>query len=275
MDNFITCYMAGRLGNQMFEIANVYAQALRHNRSFRLTTTNGTGDLLLYKDSMFRKLQFRSDAHVPNMHYITGTYHYTEYKPHDILPTAFMGYYQSEKFFKDYSENIKWLYEPTEEFVKRAYEDYPQLGYDNTVAIHIRRGDFVIQTDRFPLVTKEYVFEALKQIPDKTYCFVISDDILWCKENLKGENFIYPDYCDPAQALWFMSLCKNFIISNSTFSWWGAYLSKEKNKKVVHPSTWFGPGFQPVENWDSGDVYCENWICIPTKYSEPGLIVPV
>jgi hypothetical protein len=267
--------MAGRLGNQMFEIANVYAQSLRHNRSFRLTTKNETGDQTLYKNSIFRKLEFIPDAHVENMHFINGTYHYTEYKPHETLPTAFYGYYQSEKFFKDYSENIKWLYEPTEEFIKKAHENYPELKQDNTVAIHVRRGDFTIQTSTFPLVTKEFIEEALKHVTDKTYCFIISDDILWCKENIKGKNFIYTDYIDAAEALWFMSLCKNFIISNSTFSWWGAYLSKEKDKKVIHPSTWFGPGFAPVEKWNSKDVYCENWISIPTKYIDPGLIIPI
>jgi len=274
MDNFITCYMAGRLGNQMFEVANVYAQALRYNRSFRLTTTNSTGDPLLYKDTIFRKLKFRKDAHPPGMHCIRGTYHYTEYKPHETLPTAFIGYFQSEKFFKDFSENIKWLYEPTEQFVHKAKEQYPQLNYENTVAIHVRRGDFTIQTTRFPLITKEYVFEALKLIPEATMCFIVSDDILWCKEHLKHDKFVYTDYVDPAEALWFMSLCNHFIISNSTFSWWGAYLSNYKNKKVIHPSTWFGPAF-PKETWDSKDVYCEDWICLQTKYVDPGLIVPV
>jgi len=113
MDNFITCYMGGRLGNQMFEIANVYAQALRHNRRFVLTSKNGVDDPLLYKDTVFRKLTFSENAHQPQMHCIRGTYHYTEYRPHETLPTAFIGYFQSEKFFKDFSQNIKWLYEPS------------------------------------------------------------------------------------------------------------------------------------------------------------------
>jgi hypothetical protein len=266
--------MAGRLGNQMFEIANVYAQALRHNRSFRLTTTNSTGDSLLYKDSIFRKLEFKPNAHVSDMHCINSTYHYTEYKPHDTLPTAFMGYFQSEKFFKDFSENIKWLYEPTEEFIKKAHQDYHQLNWNNTVAIHVRRGDFTVQTRRFPLITKEYIETALQIIPERTCCFIVSDDINWCKENIRGNDIIYTEYEAPDQALWFMSLCKNFILSNSTFSWWGAYLSKYENKKVIHPSIWFGPDF-PKDSWNPKDVYCENWTCLPTKYIDPGLIFPV
>lgn len=276
IDNFITCYMAGRLGNQMFEIANVYAQSLRHNRNYRLTATNGSGDSpLKYGNTVFRKLRFREDAHVANMHTINSTYFYTKYTPHEILPTAFMGYFQSEKFFKDFSEEIKTLYEPTENFISQAYEKYPQLTNNNTLAIHVRRGDFTIQTTRFPLVTKEYIFEALKLIPEASTCFVISDDILWCKQNIDiKNNIIYVDYCNAEEALWFMSLCNHFVISNSTFSWWGAYLSKYENKKVIHPSVWFGPDFAK-DLWDCKDVYCENWICLPTKYVSPGLIIPI
>lgn len=273
MDNFITCYLAGRLGNQMFEIANVYAQALKHNRRFRLTSQNGVDDPLAYKDTVFRKLSFSENAHQPQMHRIRGTYHYTEYKPHETLPTAFIGYFQSEKFFKDFSENIKWLYEPSEQFVDNAKKKYPELNYSNTVAIHVRRGDFTIQTDRFPLVSKEYVFEALKKIPEAKTCFILSDDISWCKQNLKKENFVYVDNPVAGESLWLMSLCNHFVISNSTFSWWGAYLSKYKNKKVIHPSVWLGPGF-PKEEWNSKDVYCKEWTCIPSQYTDSGLIIP-
>ena len=279
MNNFITCYLVGRLGNQMFEIANAYAQALRYNIALRIPSTTTQGIIyenpLLYKNTMFRKLELRNDCYVSGMHCIRSTFHYTEYKPHDILPTTFAGFFQSEKFFKDYSQNIKWLYEPTGTFIEKAFEQHPQLNSENTVAIHVRRGDYTIQTTRFPLITKEYITKALKQIPETTYCFVVSDDISWCKQNLIGEKFIFTNYIDPSEAIWFMSLCKHFILSNSTFSWWGAYLSQSLNSKIIVPSVWFGPDFAPKEAWDTKDIYCENWTVLPTNYIEPGLIVPL
>ena len=66
------------------------------------------------------------------------------------------------------------------------------------------------------------------------------------------------------KGIWLMSLCHHFIISNSSFSWWSAYLSKYENKKIVTPSIWVGPGI--IENMN--DVWCEDWIKIDCKYNK-------
>ena len=64
-------------------------------------------------------------------------------------------------------------------------------------------------------------------------------------------------------------MCHNFIISNSSFSWWGAYLSRRKNKIVISPETWFGPEGPKI--WD--DIYANGWIILPT-YFDNGFIYP-
>ena len=86
----------------------------------------------------------------------------------------------------------------------------------------------------------------------------MSDDINWCKENLKGDNIIFiedePDYVD----LWLMSLCEHNIITNSSFSWWGSWLNKYQDKIVIAPKVWFGAN----KNLNPKDIYCEEWILI-------------
>ena len=66
-----------------------------------------------------------------------------------------------------------------------------------------------------------------------------------------------------------MSLCSHFILSNSSFSWWGAYLSQYENKVIVAPETWFGP--DAPQNWQ--DIYCKDWIVLPTYFNK-GMIYP-
>jgi hypothetical protein len=119
------------------------------------------------------------------------------------------------------------------------------------------------------VVSPEYIHEAIKHIPNANRFFVVSDDLLWCKENIHLPNCTFVDY-NEWKGLWVMSLCHHFIISNSTYSWWAAYLSRHENKIVVAPDTWFGPDCHD----DPQDIYCEGWIKLPTRYHE-GTIVPI
>ena len=99
----------------------------------------------------------------------------------------------------------------------------------------------------------------LKSITNSNFkIFVFSDDIKWCEENfgfLNNKTFISDnkDYED----LYLMSMCKNNIIANSTFSWWGAWLNKNENKQVIIPSKWFGISNSHL---NTNDLYCDKWI---------------
>ena len=92
---------------------------------------------------------------------------------------------------------------------------------------------------------------------DITY-LIFSNDIEWCKKNFIGNQFIFiegeKDYID----LWLMSLCKNNIIANSSFSWWGAWLNTNSDKKVITPKNWFGPAI----NHSTQDLIPEKWFMI-------------
>jgi hypothetical protein len=98
---------------------------------------------------------------------------------------------------------------------------------------------------------------------------VASDDISWCKQHLDlgSTNILYLENYKPEEQLWIMSLCHNFIISNSSFSWWAAYLSRYENKKVFAPSIWYGP--EGPKTWN--EIYCSDWNIV-NSYFENGLI---
>lgn len=117
-----------------------------------------------------------------------------------------------------------------------------QINSTESVAVHIRRGDFV----KLGLVVcdipyyKRCMEKMCKLVKNPTF-FVFSDDIEWAKENLKDTDFniVFVDNNnDATDDMRLVYTCKHFIMSNSTFSWWGAYLGRNENKKVICPEIW-------------------------------------
>jgi hypothetical protein len=106
------------------------------------------------------------------------------------------------------------------------------------------------------VVTPEYLQEALNHFTDQEYTFLVfSDDIEWCK-NTFPEGVIYVEGNNQFEDLCMMSLCDHNIIANSSYSWWGAFLNKNPNKKIIAPSNWF------TEPKPLNDLYPNNWIVI-------------
>jgi hypothetical protein len=134
--------------------------------------------------------------------------------------------------------------------------------------INIRRGDYLHYPTYHPVVSPEYIEKALTLVPSHQY-IIASDDIPWCKEHLNIPHAMYLEGLKVHEQLWIMAMCHHFIISNSSFSWWAAYLSRHPGKIVIAPETWFGPEGPP--SWE--DMYCKGWTILPT-YFDNGLIQP-
>ena len=109
--------------------------------------------------------------------------------------------------------------------------------FENTTSVHIRRGDYLKLSDIFSLCSKEYYINAMRKLENQKFIFV-SDDIKWVKQNFKGDNIFYSELNDDILDLTLMTMCSNNIIANSSFSWWGAFLNKNKNKQVFAPEYW-------------------------------------
>ena len=130
--------------------------------------------------------------------------------------------------------------------------------YSNLISLHIRRTDYVGNINHpMPSLT-EYYQKALDQLDDTIPVLIFSDDPKWCKEQsiFSGDRFLVSEN-DPYTDLCIMSLCNYHIIANSSFSWWGAWLSD--SKKVFAPKRWFGGN---AINNDTSDLYCSNWIIL-------------
>jgi len=132
-----------------------------------------------------------------------------------------------------------------------------------SIAVHIRRDDYLKKRNQFVILNKEYYLDAVNKITQrvkKPKYLIFTEDEEWVKENILpivGKNgvIVPTNKSFPEKDLYLMSQCKNFIIANSTFSWWGAYLSKNKNKIVIAPKKW--------SIWTTGkDVCPKSWILL-------------
>ena len=164
--------------------------------------------------------------------------HSFEFESFIILDnTSIEGYFQSYKYFEDFQQEILNDFKFRDEILNKCQEKISQ--YVNPVAIHIRRGDYVNHPGLWN-ITPEYIQEALSHFSDNEYTFLIfSDDIEWCKQ-IFPEEVVFIEG-NQFEDLCLMSLCDHNVISNSSYSWWGAYLNRNPEKCICYPSEWFGP----------------------------------
>jgi len=164
------------------------------------------------------------------------------------------GYWQSEKFFYESADLIRGELTPSDEILKKL--NLTPFIDTNVVSLHVRRTDYVTSNSFHTVQSIEYYKKALDIIGEYDYIFVFSDDIQWCKDNLTFNNMIFMEGFDDVEDIWLMSMCKNNIIANSSFSWWGAWLNSNPNKKVIAPNNWFGKNV----NINSGNIVPDEWI---------------
>lgn len=131
------------------------------------------------------------------------------------------------------------------------------------VSIHFRRGDY-LQVSSLNL-SLEYYQEAVNKIQSlfpnqKIKYLIFSNGIEWVKENFKLDNCVYVEGLDRFKDMCLMTLCDHNIIANSTFSWWGAYLNQNLNKKVVCPYDYLN--YIPLNGIINGKYFPSEWVSI-------------
>jgi hypothetical protein len=260
-------YLKGGLGNILFQIASTKSMSIDlgcecsfPNLQSHLhylnneTTFNPKINYCLEYNLFLEKLKVEQPKENTQRCYFP--FHYDPIKISDDI--IIDGFFQSEKYFiKNRKEILEFidLSSVCHTYVKEKYNFLKE----KTTSIHIRRGDYVNYPSHHPTQSIEYYNQGVEILNDETDLFVIfSDDIQWCKDNLKLENVVYIENEKDYIELYLMSLCDNNIISNSSFSWWGAWLNNNPNKIVIGPKIWFGDSI----NHNTNDIIPENWIKI-------------
>ena len=247
----------GRLGNQMFQYASLMGIADKNNCSGYAPLSNSIlpqGFILgSVKDEPPSENQL---LHTKQRFAFTPEY----FKIHEnfdmnVVDVNLCGYFQTEKYFNHIQDRVKSDFEFKQNIRDTCCDIFNQLDPSvPIVSLHVRRGDYLIIPDIHPTTTDEYYEQALNMFPEHNV-MVFSDDISWCKEKFRGSKFIFPKAPSLFHDLCLMTMCSSSIIANSSFSWWGAWLTNKE--KVVAPKNWFGPSGPP-----SHDIYCDDWIII-------------
>jgi len=177
--------------------------------------------------------------------------------------TNLKGYYQSEKYWEHCEDLVREELTFKNEIYNEAIKQINEIknGYEGLISIHFRLTDLAANPNypTLPNDHPDYYQLAINKFKDYTnHRFVIfSDDIELCKKMIsnKDETFFVENNSDYVD-LCMLSLCDHNIIANSTFSWWGAWLNRNPNKKVIAPSKWLAGN---IEHLHSKDLYCKNW----------------
>lgn len=251
-----TDFNKGRFGNQLFFVSATIGIALRNKTNYGFITQMGHSGIN-YQEIFEEKLPITNT--IPEIKFHQNGFAYEEI---NIQDAELIGYFQSEKFFKHCENKIKDQFKIKDNVIKNVMLKYPNI--QDSLSIHIRLGDYLNQQNHHPIFPFSYYEKILNKISNNyKSIFVFSDDIQLIKEKFIGDKFTFPvfDYNNDIYNFVLMSLAKDNIIGNSTFSWWAAWLNKNPNKKVFSPhhKQWFGPAYS---NLDTKDLIPENWIQI-------------
>jgi hypothetical protein len=287
--------LIGGLGNQMFQYAVGRALSLRYGVPLRLDVSDfswyglhqgfelqrifNCTEEIATKVDMRRVLSWQffpgirrlllkpSMALFRSKEFVVEPY-FRYWEEIENIPSScyITGYWQSEKYFSEFSHQIRKNFSFREPLNRDNDEIANRMTRVNAVSLHVRRGDFVNNPTTMAthgLCSPDYYRKAIQYIAyrvSQPHFFIFSDDISWVKENLEiGFPCQYVDHNQGAEShndMRLMSLCQHHIIANSSFSWWGAWLNPSDEKIVVAPKRWF------AKQIDTRDLLPPGWVSL-------------
>lgn len=285
----ITVQINSGLGNQMFQYALGRVLSLKNNttlgldveafnqkfpdgavRRYGLGVFSVAGEIIgrekipllyrsygFYVDKLTRFLFVRT-LKVPGAE--KKAYHFDERVLRYSDGSYLQGYWQSYKYFLGYEDVIRADFQLKKPVSEKTALLASEIAAKQSVCLHVRRGDFV-NNPYHNILSESYHSEALSYLAEKITIdtvYVFSDDIAWCKKNIHLSHntvFVGDEYAGEhaEEHLFLMAQCKHFVIPNSTFSWWAAWLASYNEKIVIAPKEWFAGA-------DTTDLIPPSWI---------------
>lgn len=241
-----------RIGNILFQVATCLALAWEHNiyPTFPNINNKFSNEYDEYKRTLFRNLNYDSLSDDNNIYeelfQYRGIYQFDKIPINIQKNTIIKGFFQSHKYFDSFREKLLRIFSIDDVTLHYIKTKYPIL-MDNKIikiCIHARRGDYINHGISLSI---NYYKKALQILNDNLNnnslikYFIFTDDINWAKGEplFNNDNFVIVDYEKDYIHLWMMTLCDHYIMANSTFSWWGCYLSHNDNNIAIYPNSWF------------------------------------
>lgn len=242
----------GRLGNQMFQIASTIGIARKNGWSYGFPEWKNYDHLERFETTEDIDVQKYFINKLPVYHAVglKDAFVHWGYWPISLKgfeDISLSGHMQSEKYFLHCENEIRHYF--------KMVDEYPD---NDLCAIHVRLGDY--DDNYHPRLKIDYYSKAMALLPIGTKFTVFSDEVNKAAEIFKGcyleSNIVgYVNSGNYITDFKLMKSYKHFIIGNSTYSWWPAWLSNHPDKIVVAPKTWFGP----IAKLKSDDIYAKNW----------------
>lgn len=253
----VTIKYNGNLGNKLFELWSAAGIGKKNNHGVRYLND----ELFQYFNGPFTFI----DSNQINAKAVESAFNYsgvdlTGY-PSDKFTVQLEGYYQSEQYWLPVEKGLRKAFTFKSDFVQATKDKVPGLFNAETICLSIRRGDFVGNKTYYQLPITYYIGALLTEFPDfeKYNILILSDDMEYCRVHFEClPNVHFADGLNAYEQLCLGSLCDNHIISNSTFSWWCAYLADRK--KVIRPKHNFGDEYRQTHPEDDYWPETKQWL---------------
>lgn len=182
-------------------------------------------------------------------------------------PALLEGCFQSERYFASVADQVREVYRFRKEQLHlsaQAEQLAERIADSPAVSVHVRRGDYLDASHGgmyMGICTEDYYQRAMDRIRESVsdaVFYMFSNDTDWVKKHFTGKDCVVVEGSTEDtgyQDLYLMSLCQHHIIANSSFSWWGAWLGGNPQKKVIAPDRW-------LNGTECRDIYTENMIRI-------------